>query len=353
MRARRLLRSALTERSSDLLDVVRRAGGIHAQVQVSAELQLAARVDGISQGDVRDALWRDRTLVKAWTLRGTLHLHPADELPLWFAARRAVMPPPTGLPAWTDPQGVAHSPVSVDELAELEAAVRDSFRGRVLTRDELATEVVSLVGKKHEGRLRSGFAFFLVELVQGPPQGRKITLALAQEWVEGWHDVDEQDALREVLRRFLWAYGPARPGAFRAWFGEAPFDLLDVEEVDVEGDRVFVLAGDTDFPELEPSVRLLPEYDVYVMGFREREHLVPTRVREQVAAHGRGKYEGPAGVRFLLMNGVTAGLWERKKLAKRLDIRVAPVRRVRRAALEREVERFAAFFGLTPVLALE
>ena len=91
---------------------------------------------------------------------------------------------------------------------------------------------------------------------------------------------------------------------------------------------------------------MLPEYDVYVMGFREREHLVPTRVREQVAAHGRGKYEGPAGVRFLLMNGVTAGLWERKKLAKRLDIRVAPVRRVRRAALEREVERFAAFFGL-------
>ena len=180
VRARRLLRSALTERSSDLLDVVRRAGGIHAQVQVSAELQLAARVDGISQGDVRDALWRDRTLVKAWTLRGTLHLHPADELPLWFAARRAVMPPPTGLPAWTDPQGVAHSPVSVDGFAELEAAVRDSFRSRVLTRDELATEVVRLVGKKHEGRLRSGFAFFLVELVQGPPQGRKITLALAQ-----------------------------------------------------------------------------------------------------------------------------------------------------------------------------
>jgi DNA glycosylase AlkZ-like len=353
VRARRLRRSALTDPASDLIDVVRRVGGIHAQVQLSAELQLAARVDGITQDDVRDALWRDRALVKAWTLRGTLHLHPAGELPLWFAARRAVMPPPAGLPAWTDPQGVVHSPVSIDELTELEATVRDSFRGRVLTRDELATEVVRRVGKKHEGRLRSGFAFFLGELVQGPPQGSKITLALAQEWVEGWNDVDERDALREVLRRFLWAYGPARPSALRAWFGEVPFDLVDVEEVDVEGGRAFVLAGDTDFPEPQPSVRLLPEYDVYVMGFRERDELVPARVREQVAAHGRGKYEGPAGVRFLLVNGVAAGLWERKKLAKQLEVRVAPAHRVRRAAIQQEVERFAAFFGLTPVLTID
>jgi hypothetical protein len=353
VRARRLLRSALTKRSSDLLDVVRRVGGIHAQVQVSAELQLAARVDGITQGDVRDALWRDRTLVKAWTLRGTLHLHPADELPLWFAARRAVTPPPAGLPAWTDPQGIVHSPVTVDELVELEAAVRDSFRGRVLTRDELATEVVRRVGTKHEGRLRSGFAFFLGELVQGPPQGSKITLALAQEWVEGWQDVAERDALREVLRRFLWAYGPARPGAFRAWFGEAPFDLVGVEEVDVEGHRAFVLAGDTEFPELQPSIRLVPEYDVYVMGFREREHLVPERVRAQVAADGRGRYEGPAGVRFLLMDGVTAGLWRRKKTAKRLELEVTPAARINRTAVTVEAARYAEFFGVELALTFE
>jgi hypothetical protein len=89
------------------------------------------------------------------------------------------------------------------------------------------------------------------------------------------------------------------------------------------------------------------------MGFREREHLVPERVREQVAAHGRGKYEGPAGVRFLLVNGVTAGLWERKKLAKRIEIRVSPVRRFRRAALEQEVARFGAFLNVEPVLTVE
>jgi len=333
---------------------VRRVGGIHAQVLASAELQLAARIEGITQQDVRDALWRDRRLVKAWTLRGTLHLHPAEELSLWLAARRAVERElPDGLKPWPDPKGVVHPAVSPDELTEIQAAVWDSFDGRALLRDELATEVVRRVGKRHEGRLRSGFAFFTDQLVQGPPHGNKITLARPDQWIDGWQTVDAEAALREVLRRYLWAYGPARPSDFRAWFGDVSFDALDVEEVDVEGRRAFVLAGDTDFPDARRTVRLLPEYDVYVMGVREREHLVPERVREQVAAHGRGRYEGPAGVRFLLVDGVTAGLWERKKSAKRIEIKVAPARRVKRADLEREVERSGAFLALEPVLTVE
>ena len=354
MRARRLERSALTERSTSLVEVARQTGGIHAQVQASAELQLAARVEGITQEDVRDALWRERTLVKAWTLRGTLHVHPADELPLWYAARRAVTARDKGgLPPWPDPHGVVHPAVSAAEVADLEAAVHDAFDGGTLLRDELAARVVRRVGKRHEGRLRSGFSFFTSELVQGPPQGNKITFARPDQWVAGWREVGGDRALREVLRRFLYAYGPARPGDFRAWFGEAPFDLVDVEEVDVEGHRAFVLAGDTEFPEPQKSVRLLPEYDVYVMGFREREQLVPARVREQVAAHGRGRYEGPAGVRFLLVDGVAAGLWERKKRAKRVEIVVTAAGRFNRTALTAEAARYGAFLGLEAVLTVE
>jgi hypothetical protein len=354
VRARRLARSGLTERSSSFVDVVRQVGGIHAQVQASAELQLAARVDGIAQQDVRDALWRDRTLVKAWTLRGTLHLHPADELALWFAARRAVSSEVRDLPAWPDPAGVVHPPVSAVEGAELQAAVWDAFDGdEALMRDELATRVVKRIGRKHEGRLRSGFGFFTGELCHGPPQGNKTTLVRPDKWIGKWKRVKREDALREALRRFLHAYGPARPGDFREWFGaDLAFDFVDVEEVDVEGHRAFVLAGDTDFPELEKSVRLLPEYDVYVMGFREREHLVPERVREQVAADGRGRYEGPAGVRFVLADGVAAGLWTRKKTTKRLEIVVAPAGRVNRVALKQESTRYADFLGVEPVLTV-
>jgi Winged helix DNA-binding domain len=244
--------------------------------------------------------------------------------------------------------------VSAEEADELHDAVWQVAGAEPLLRDQLVEEVVRSVGKKHAGRLRSGFAFFTGELCQGPPHGNKITLVRPDKWIGKWKRVKREDAIREVLRRFLWAYGPARPVDFRAWFqAEVPFDIVDVEEVDVEGHRAFVLAGDTDFPEAQKDVRLLPEYDVYVMGFREREHLVPERVREQVAGHGRGRYEGPAGVRFLLVDGVAAGLWERKKLAKRLEVRVSPARRVRRGVLQDEVARFAEFLGVEPVLTVE
>ena len=52
------------------------------------------------------------------------------------------------------------------------------------------------------------------------------------------------------------------------------------------------------------------------MGFRERDELVPPAVREQVAAHGKGRYEGPAGTPFLLIDGMCAGIWSRKKARK-------------------------------------
>ncbi|MGH2529826.1 MAG: DNA glycosylase AlkZ-like family protein, partial [Actinomycetota bacterium] len=71
-----------------LLDVVRDVCGIHAQVQSMAELQVWARVEGVSPNDVRDALWAERSLVRTWCMRGTLHLLTAEDLPLFVAALR-------------------------------------------------------------------------------------------------------------------------------------------------------------------------------------------------------------------------------------------------------------------------
>ncbi|HEX4527691.1 MAG TPA: winged helix DNA-binding domain-containing protein [Gaiellaceae bacterium] len=366
VRARRLTRSWLAERADGaerLADVARDLGGVHAQVQASAELQLAARIDGITQGDVRQALWEQRVLVKAWTLRGTLHLHPADELALWFAARRAVAGgAPTDheeLEAWRDPAGVLHPPLGRDDVWAVRAAVWDALDGRCLLREELADEVVERVGPAPRQRLLSGFSFFLGELCQGPPQGARVTFVRPDQWIAGWQEPTQEQALVEVCRRFLRTYGPARPADFREWFSSrafkpadarALFDSLgdEVEEIDVEGHRAYVLAGDTDFSTLRPSLRLLPEYDVYVMGFRERDQLVPPAVRKQVAVHGRGRYEGPAGVRFVMIGGVAAGLWARKKRGKHVELQITPVRpftRAQHAELAREVKRVGAFVG--------
>ena len=349
VRARRLARCALVDRAraDRLVEVAREICGVHAQVQASAELQFAARVDGITQADVRNALWERRALVKAWTVRGTLHVHPADELALWFAARRAVTEPclasSEGLEAWRDPAGVLHPALGDKEVKATRAAVRDALDGQApMFREEIAAEVVKHVGPGSRQRLLSGFAFFFDELCQGPPQGAKITLVRPDQWIDGWQEVEEKGALCEVLRRFLGTYGPARPADFREWFAgraftparaRALFDSLgdELEEIEVEGHRAYTLAGG------------------------EREHLVPEAVRDQLAAYPRGRYEGPAGVRFVVIDGVPAGLWERKKRGKRLELRIAPSRRLtraERAELDAETERFGAFLGLEPAITV-
>jgi hypothetical protein len=369
VRARRLARSWLTERatSDQFVEVVGRLCGVHAQVQASAELQLAARVDGVTQSDVRAALWERRSLVKAWTLRGTLHLHPAAELPLWQAARRAVLrSADQGLPAWNDPAGDVHPALGAREVEKVRATVWEVLDGRCLLREELAEAVVKRVGARARERLRSGFAFFLADLCQGPPQGARITLARPDQWIEGWRDVDEDEALREVCRRFLRTYGPSRPAELCQWLASPVFKVpearllfeelaAELEEIAVEGRPYFVLAGDSLFRLPTSVVRLLPEYDVYVMGFRERGLLVPEPVRELIASHGRGRYEGPAGVRLVLVDGVAAGVWERRRRGKRIELDVRFAGRVGIAArkeLQLEAERFGAFLGLEPVLSV-
>ena len=116
--------------------------------------------------------------------------------------------------------------------------------------------------------------------------------------------MDGQEALHEVCRRFLYTYGPARP-ASSAWFWRERSSCprtcaLRLARRRAGGDRGrratrLRPCGGHGHYRAAPSLRLLPEYDVYIMGFREREHLVPEPVKAQVAAHGKGRYEGPSG----------------------------------------------------------
>jgi hypothetical protein len=354
VRRRRLDRSHLAERVGvdELVTVAHDLCGVQAQVQGSAELQLAARVDGLTQADVREALWERRTLVKAWTVRGTLHLHPAEDLPVWLAARRAVAGDgPGSLEAWRDPQGTLHPALSEDEASAARAAGWDALDGRCLLREELIAEVSHRVGAAARERLRSGFAFFLHETCQGPPRGAKATFVRPDQWIEGWFAIDEGEALREVCARFARTYGPTGPGRFRRWFG-----ARDLSSAAAEALFKSVGPADAAFRNRRVGVRLVPEYDGYVLGFREREQLVPEPVREQIAGHGRGRLEGAAAVPLVLVDGVAAGIWRRKRRGRRIELTVvladAPPRELREE-LDEEAERLARFLGLEPSVSVE
>lgn len=88
---------------------------------------------------------------------------------------------------------------------------------------------------------------------------------------------------------------------------------------------------------------------------RERDHLVPPAVRAQVAAHDKGRYEGLAGTPFLLVDGMCAGIWRRRKAGKRIELTVEPARRLtqaERAGLAEEAERIGRFLGVEPRLTV-
>jgi hypothetical protein len=322
-----------------LVDVVRDVCGIHAQVMGSAELAISARVEGVTQEDVRAELWERRSLAKTWTMRGTLHLHPADELPLWCAATRAVGPP------W-------HEQYGLDEAqgTELLDAIGDALDGRCLLREELADEVAKRTGDWTREWVGSGWGYIIGsaaaigKLCHGPPRGTKVTFVRTDQWI-GWREVDPEEALGEAARRFLETYGPVGPRQFAKWFGmrapEARPLFESLQEIEVK-------------PSSTPGpLRLLPEYDCYVMGFREREHFVPEAVRERLKRHPKGRFEGIAAVPTLLVDGLVAGLWRRAKRRKRLEIVVEPIRRLsreERASLQDEAKRIGTFLGVEPVL---
>jgi hypothetical protein len=76
-------------------------------------------------------------------------------------------------------------------------------------------------------------------------------------------------------------------------------------------------------------------------------------VRELIAQHKRGRYEGPAGVRFVLVDGLAAGLWERTRRGRRIDLQITLARKLgrsRRTELEHEAERIGCFLGAEPVV---
>ena len=171
------------------------------------------------------------------------------------------------------------------------------------------------------------------------------------DWLGPQREWEPREALRDVARRYAATYGPVTHRQFREWFTSRSLTADDAKQLFDE----LALPEPEPVPAGERSVRLLPEYDVYVMGFREREQLVPAAVREQVAAHGKGRYEGPAGTPFLVVDGVCAGIWSRRKTAKRIELTVEPVRkltRAERAGVEAEAERTGSFLGLDPALTV-
>ncbi|CAM5583979.1 MULTISPECIES: winged helix DNA-binding domain-containing protein [Streptomyces] len=343
-------------------DAVAAMLGAHAQVLSAAELSVGLRGDGTTRTDVRTALWTDRSLVKTFGPRGTVHLLPAADLPLWTGALSAV---PTGTSPFAK-----DARMTPDQVEQVVAAVAAALTGTELTIDELSEEVVARTGPWAGDLVMPGFqamwprwrqvlhlAGHRGALAYAPNRGRKATYTNP-----GCVPLPGPGALTGLIERYLYAYGPATPAHFARWLA-APrpwaaerFAALAasgaIEEVTFAGEGpAWVVAGDTDFPAEEVrGVRLLPYFDAFGIASWPREKLFPG------AAYERALGGGQAGNHpVLLVDGTVAGVWHQRRSGRRIAVTVEPLKplsALRLRALEEQVERVAAIMEGTAELTV-
>jgi hypothetical protein len=171
-----------------------------------------------------------------------------------------------------------------------------------------------------------------------------------------------RDAARaELARRYLAAYGPAGPEDLAAWSSlslseaRAGFEAVSAEllEVDIGGTPGWVPAAHAAWLD-EPQaaglvVRLLPSFDPYLLGFRNRNLAVPQQYGKRV--HPGGGVLRPT----LLVDGCAAGTWKAKRRRGGLLVTVEPFADLGAEimrALEDEVLELGCFLEVSATLTV-
>jgi len=365
--ARRMARHALAEPAPGLdpADIAGTLCGAHAQVLSAAELSIARRVAGATRVDVQRALWQDRTLVKTFGPRGTVHLLSTIDLPMWTGALSAL---PSSVPLHPIP--VRFTP---DQAEEVIAAIGDALAGTELTVDELTDAIVDRTGPWAGERTMDAFqdkwprwrqltstAAHRGVLCFGPNRGRSVTYTNPHRWLPGFRPDDGDAALGTLVTRYLYAYGPATPQHFARWLNIPPrraTELFDeqagqLERVDLDGQPGWVRAGDTETPARpHHGVRLLPYFDAYAVAGQPRERLYPGAAATRALSP-----TGQAGnYPVLLVDGVVGGVWHHRRTGSRVDVTVEPLRPLtaaQRRQLHDDVERVGEILQARPTLTI-
>jgi uncharacterized protein YukE len=338
--------------------------GLHAQVISAGEASGALRINGATRDTIRCALWRDRSLVKTFGPRGTVHLLAAGDLHRWTGALAAV--------PWRSPfpDDVRLTPAQTDRvLAALDQALREAE----LTVDELSEAVVSMAGPWAGDLVMPAFqgmwprwrqalttAAYAGVLCYGPDRDRRVTYTHPSRWVPEAPAMDSHEAISWLVQSYLRSYGPATAQSFAQWLGAPTAWATTQLETRTETLAVVELDGMPawDLPDASydaspaPEVRLLPYFDAFVVGSQPRARLFPG------PAAGRALTpSGQAGnYPVLLLDGVVGGVWhQRQRSGRRMDVTVEPLRRLSARhlrCLKEQVVRIGEIFGKEATLTV-
>ncbi len=341
--------------------VVRSLCGVQAQEPAAADLAVRARCAGIVAADLERARLHDRSVVRTWAMRGTLHLVATEDLawllpllgPIFIAAsmRRRVA---LGL---DDDRCASGIRVIRDVLAAQGPLTRAELVERLTTRG------IHLIGQARPHLIRR--AALEGVICFGPDRGAEPTYVLLDDWVDRGRAVSRDAALAELARRYLAAYGPAEVEDLAAWSGVAMRDarrgwecianeLIAVATADHAAWMLKERAGalwagwlDESPPVRAPIVRLLPRYDTYLLGYRRRDVIVAPQFAKRINAGGGILHP------TLLVDGCAVGTWSGTRCRDGFDVVVKPFDDLAPAVqqgIEAEVADMGRFLGLSTML---
>lgn len=332
-------------------DVAREAGPVQAQEPRAAKLAFRARSRGLRAADVDRARTEERSLLRAWMMRKTVHLIAAEDAG-WIVPLFA-----PGTVRWSrkrlDDNGL-DAAGQERAMAVLQRAVAGEGP---LTRPELAQRLE-----------RAGFhapqeikvhlwllATLAGELCLGPDRGGQICLVRTEDWLGQLKRRSREDSLAELARRYLRAYAPAGERDLARWAGLSLGDSRigleriagELVEARVGEGVVFSLASRKRRAARAPVVRLLGAYDNYNMGYQSRDFAVaPQNVKQILPGGGIVR---PT----IVVDGRLAGTWSSKRSGKNLAVQLEPFEALAPAveeALAGEVSDIARFEDLTATL---
>lgn len=338
------------DRTTAVADAVRDACGVQAQDAAAAALGVRARSTGLTAADVERALREERTVVRTWCLRSTLHLVAAEDLhwllPLTgpvFAARGRRRRLQLGLDDEACDRG----------LHVLRRELSEGPLTRAALRPRLAAAGIPAEGQALPHLLL--YAALLGLICEGPGTARAPAYVLLEDWLGPLQPPGREAALRELACRYVAAYGPAGPEDLAAWSGLPSDDVRtawrlaapDLVEVEADGRAAWVTreaAERLDGPEPEgPSAQLLPAFDAYLLGYRNRAFALP-------AAHAARIQPGGGMIHpAALADGRAVGTWRHRRSGGGLAVALEPFEALPpavRPALEAEAADVGRFLGL-------
>ncbi|MDQ6898322.1 MAG: winged helix DNA-binding domain-containing protein [Candidatus Dormibacteraeota bacterium] len=317
-----------------------------------AEMQGWSRLEQPASISLDQALWQDRSLMRAWCMRGTLHLLTPEQHQVYTSMFE---PETVYREIWLKWMGL-----TLAQARELECKLAQALdAGEPLSRRELGERLGMPIDSW--GSLL-GPAARLGLLVHGPPRGQEVTFVRPDRWL-GRPQVrlDPAEARKCWLRRYLRSYGPATRRDYGRWTGfrtaaqvHDSFRLLlpELMEVEVDGAKLLALAADEEAlgraDELDLPGRLLAGFEPFLLAHAERDHLLLRRHR--TAVYRTAGWISPT----VLLGGRVAGVWGHRLLRDRLKVTVTQLQRFgahERRLVKAEAERLATCFGRPLVLA--